>query len=386
MSLDPADSIDALVLRELPAARGGCPRAYGRIVDASQNTVTAVALAITRDVPASEDIAQEAFLSAWQNLGSLHNPQSFLPWLRQIARNLARDHLRRQAHRPLDGANAELAIELAADPGPCPAQRVLDDERELVAMDLIADLPEESREVLLLFYREGQSSKQVAELLGLSDAAVRKRLSRARQSVHDDLLARFGEFARSSAPGAAFLLAVTAGLGIAKPAAAGGLAGAGALGIGAVAKLAAGKALFGSAVAVGIGLLAAWMCRSLLRRYARTPEEWQAIVRWYDVYLVAGLVALGIAGVITGFSLASGAGPLPGSIAVLAAYVLTAWPLLGPFRRVMAPLLARDAIEHPQGAALRAILFRLTFGISGVVIGGLGMLFALVMLNLGYAA
>ncbi|WP_305144009.1 sigma factor, partial [Stenotrophomonas sp. BIIR7] len=65
--------------RELPAAAGGCQQSYGRIVLACQNTVTAIALAITRDVQASEDIAQEAFIKGWQQLNQLHNTASFLP-------------------------------------------------------------------------------------------------------------------------------------------------------------------------------------------------------------------------------------------------------------------------------------------------------------------
>ncbi|MGN6152665.1 MAG: RNA polymerase sigma factor, partial [Lysobacteraceae bacterium] len=208
-------SADATIREALPAARAGDAAAYGRIVAACQNAVTAVALAITRDVQASEDVAQEAFLNAWQHLDRLHNPDSFLPWMRQIARNLARDHLRRQGDRPLDGPNAELAMAMAADPGPQPMHRVLDEEREAAAAELIASLPEDSRETLVLFYREGQSSQQVALLLGITDAAVRKRLSRARQQVRDDLLRRFGEFARASAPGAAFTGIVVGGLGVA---------------------------------------------------------------------------------------------------------------------------------------------------------------------------
>ena len=56
----------------------------------------------------------------------------------------------------------------------------------------------------LLYYREGQNSRQVASLLGLSDTAVRKRLSRARGTLREEMLKRFGEFAQSSAPSAAF--------------------------------------------------------------------------------------------------------------------------------------------------------------------------------------
>ena len=82
--------------------------------------VAAIALAIVRDVPASEDIAQEAFLSAWQNLRRLQNPASFLPWLRQITRNLARDHLRARRRLPREADDADAAIEAAADPRPDP--------------------------------------------------------------------------------------------------------------------------------------------------------------------------------------------------------------------------------------------------------------------------
>ena len=63
--LNAATAIDALIGTELHAARSGDRAAYGRIVAACQNTVTAVALAFTHDVSASEDIAQDAFLSAW---------------------------------------------------------------------------------------------------------------------------------------------------------------------------------------------------------------------------------------------------------------------------------------------------------------------------------
>ena len=234
-------ALDLMLQTELPAATRGSQEAYGRIVHACQNTVTAIALAITRDVQASEDIAQEAFLKAWQQLDRLKNAASFLPWLRQITRNLARDWLRAQHGRPMSGEVAEIAIGMAADPDPTPAERLLQTEEEVVAADIISSLPEDSREALLLFYREGQSSQQVAELLGLSDAAVRKRLSRARALVREELLQRFGEFARSTAPTAAFTMIVLGGLVGAMPAAsAATVIGSGVLGTGLLGKLGTG--------------------------------------------------------------------------------------------------------------------------------------------------
>ena len=94
-----ADVLESIIQAQLPAAARGDAAAYGRIVAGCQGMVTAIALSIVRDVPASEDIAQDAFISAWQNLRKLGNPSSFLPWLRQITRNLARDHLRSQGYR-----------------------------------------------------------------------------------------------------------------------------------------------------------------------------------------------------------------------------------------------------------------------------------------------
>jgi len=259
--------LDLTLRRELPAAAAGDPAAYGRIVGACQNTVTAVAWAITRDVQASEDIAQETFISAWRHLGRLKQPDSFLPWVRQIARNLARNHLRNARHRPFNGEQAELAIELAADTAPTPDERLLQTEEEAVAAEVIAALPEDARETLLLFYREGQSSQQVATLLGLTDAAVRKRLSRARAAVREEMLARFGEFARSSAPAAGFATVVTAALALASPPA----AAATVLGLtGAAGGKTLAQLLLGTLGSVGVGLSGAaigiwWGLRRNLR-------------------------------------------------------------------------------------------------------------------------
>ncbi len=92
-----ADTLDLMLQRDLPSAAAGCQQVDGRSALAYQNTVPPMSLAITRDIAASEDIAQEAFLRAWQRLAQLHQPASCLPWLRQTTRNLARDWLRATA-------------------------------------------------------------------------------------------------------------------------------------------------------------------------------------------------------------------------------------------------------------------------------------------------
>ncbi len=365
-----ATAVDLLIRRELPAAARGDRDAYGRMVAASQNTVTAVALAITRDVPASEDIAQEAFLSAWQNLKRLKTPDSFLPWLRQITRNLARDHLRGGKRRPLDGEAAELAIAHAADPAATPMQQLIDDEREAVAADLISELPAESREVLLLYYREGQSSQQVATLLGMSDAAVRKRLSRARQSVRDGLLQRFGEFARSSAPGIAFTAMVAGAVATAAPPAAAATVvatvGASATAKG-VAKIGMGSA-GGIAFAIGISAAAMYWASRYLLRFAATDAERAALRRYVIWQCVTGASFLGA----MLYAVSQTEGWVPLLATTVGGFIVINYQSLVWLPRIMAPCFARMAALDPVRAARARRGFTWMYGWIGSLIGTLG--------------
>jgi RNA polymerase sigma factor (sigma-70 family) len=372
-----ADVLDTLLHQQLPLAARGDRAAYGRIVAASQSTVSAIALAIVRDVPASEDIAQEAFLSAWQNLRKLNNPTSFLPWLRQITRNLARDHLRAQYHRANPAGDIEAMIAAVADPGGCPADQLSQHQDEALAAEVIDALPVESREVLLLYYREGQSSKQVASLLGMQDAAVRKRLSRARQAIREELLQRLGEFARASAPGTAFTAIVVAGLATGAP------------GTAAAAMLASGSAVAGKgflkllgasagAAALGIigGLAGIWLG---IRKFLADPldgREKRELLAWglcLSVVVVAFTLSI--------IALTRVPGWLP-HVAVSVAYALaisigaSIW-----LPRILQRRNARDLARDPVATAAR--LRREKFwgrigATSGLLLAAAGLVFGLV--------
>lgn len=381
-----AASIDQTLERELPAAAGGCQHAYGRIVLACQNTVTAIALAITRDRQASEDIAQEAFVKGWQQLHQLRSSTSFLPWLRQITRNLARDWLRAQRGRPLTGEAAEIALGMAADPTPGAADRLQRVEEEIAAEDIMSALPADSREVLLLYYREGQRSQQVADLLGLSDAAVRKRLSRARALVREGLLQRFGEFARSSAPSAAFATVVVSMVLVAAPgtASAAILLGTGVgiggskLGLGG-ASVAGGTAMgtltatlgqlhvlpVGSwgAIAAGVagGAIGSYLGARFLMSYAETEGE-RTQVRHF-VRLNTGTALVWCVAMLLAALLQA---PIWGQMLLLALGLgVVNYQCLVPLQRVMAPMIARDSAR--RGRSGTNWKFESMYGRSGII-------------------
>lgn len=381
-----AASIDQTLERELPAAASGCQHAYGRIVLACQNTVTAIALAITRDRQASEDIAQEAFVKGWQQLHQLRSATSFLPWLRQITRNLARDWLRAQRGRPLTGEAAEVAMGMAADPSPGAADRLQRVEEEIAAEDIISTLPADSREVLLLYYREGQRSQQVADLLGLSDAAVRKRLSRARALVRDGLLQRFGEFARSSAPSAAFATAVVSMMLVAAPgtASAAILLGTG-VGIGG-SKLGLGGASVAGGTAMGTltatlgqlhvlpvsswgailagvagGAIGSYLGARFLMSYTETERERAQVRHFVRLNTGTGLVwclAMLLAALLQA--------PIWSQMLLLALGLgVVNYQCLVPLQRVMAPMIARDSAR--RGRRGTNWKFESMYGRTGII-------------------
>ncbi len=200
---------DAALEAEVVAATRGDRDAFARLVAATSSLVTAITLSETRDVELAHDAAQDVYLRVWGGLGQLRDPGSFLPWLRQAARRQAR-RLSVQRARRARGREADAALAEAPDAGPGPRERLLDGERAALVRTALESLPDEARETLILYYREGHSTAQVARLLGLSDAAVQQRLSRARSRVREEVLQRLGEALERTGPAAAFTVAVVA--------------------------------------------------------------------------------------------------------------------------------------------------------------------------------
>ena len=337
--------IEQAIATHLPAAHKGDRRAFAALVGATQNTVSSIALAVVRDVQHSEDIAQEAYLTVWKRIRTLRNPDSFLPWLRQITRNLARDHLRRSKARPGDApGNQDGARELerGVQAGTDGEAAALAEERDRLIRDALDAMPGESREVLTLFYREGQSSKQVAKLLGLSDAAVRKRLSRARSGLRAELETRLGDSLRSSIPGIAFTTLVASLLTTASPPAAAALAFA-------TTAKAGGKLVLGASLGLLLGLLGGIAGVVLgLRPHIRTstdPNELAALKRVRAVGI--GLVVFAA----LGFALCT---QLPGWLPATLVYALFLTGIgiqhMIVLPRILEPRLAEQRRTDPDAA------------------------------------
>jgi RNA polymerase sigma factor (sigma-70 family) len=219
-------SADDKTIREnVDAAKAGDEKAFARLITMAKNTVTSIALTIVKDIDNSEEVAQRVFIAAWHNLKSLNNNDSFLPWIRQTTRYQAFNFLRdNKVNRQVSGEQADQLLAGFCDPDLANDQVLEREQQSIILADFISDLPEESREIVLLYYREEQSSKQVATLLELSEANVRKKLSRVRAILKQQLLQKYGRLILSTAPTLGFTSIVLSALTTSSPVAAAALA------------------------------------------------------------------------------------------------------------------------------------------------------------------
>ncbi|QDT96864.1 RNA polymerase sigma factor [Gimesia aquarii] len=223
-------SINSNDLKEITDAKliqlsgQGDQNAYGQIVERYQSLVCSVAYNRCGNLAQSEDLAQDAFILAWQKLSDLKDISKFKAWICTIVRNLAN----RSSQRP--GRSVTRATHLDAVPDipaetESPSERAVSVEEEKLAWQALADIPETYREPLVLFYREEQSVARVAEALDLSEDAVKQRLSRGRKMVQQHLAAVVASALSDSKPTKLFTGAVLLGLSgaVTKPAAAAGV-------------------------------------------------------------------------------------------------------------------------------------------------------------------
>lgn len=197
----------------LDAARQGDKHAFTELVTMLNSTVSSIALAITKDLQHSQDVSQIVFTKLWQQLDQLNNDQSVLPWVRQITRYSAINYLRDKkitSEQAYDEENIETLLSQVCE-HPDQDNILIKAQQSQVIAHLLEQLPDESREIVLLYYRQEHNAEVVAQLLELSPTTVRKRLQRVRGILKEQVLARYGKVIFASAPiGLATALATTA--------------------------------------------------------------------------------------------------------------------------------------------------------------------------------
>jgi len=167
-----SDNLVELVL----AAQNGRVEAFAELIGRHQEMAFAQAYSVLRDFHLVQDVTQDAFFAAYENLQSLHDPRAFPGWLRGIVRHCCHRVLRR-ADMEWVSISSEFDFDGA---GVQPDEMI--ERREMGRLVLLAvdHLPADLREVVHLFYLKHCSQAEVAAFLSLPVSTVNNRLHAAR--------------------------------------------------------------------------------------------------------------------------------------------------------------------------------------------------------------
>ena len=169
-------------------AKKGDTAAFAVMIRRYQNLVYATAFQILKDQALAEDVAQEAFVTAFRSLQDLRTESSFPPWLRKITRNLALAS-RKEQHR--FGALEEAGVLQSppADAGPETEreQREADAFGEEVGR-IVSSLSDTLRFPVMLCYVDDLSTGDAARFLGITEGALRKRLHDGRKKLQERIV------------------------------------------------------------------------------------------------------------------------------------------------------------------------------------------------------
>jgi len=167
----------------LAACRRGDRDAFEEVVRRTYRHVYTQALRIVGDRHEAEDVAQEAYLRVFRGLAGFRGEAQFETWLYRIVANAAITYLRRKGRfgdLTLDREDGSVEV-----PAPVRVAEEAADREEL--SEALASLPVSLRAVVVLKDVYGLPHKEIAELLGTTEGAVKVRLHRARRRLKDRL-------------------------------------------------------------------------------------------------------------------------------------------------------------------------------------------------------
>jgi RNA polymerase sigma-70 factor, ECF subfamily len=175
------------------AAKAGDVSAFESLVKKYDRNVFRIANHITHNREDAEDVVQDAFLKAYENLEQFQGQSKFYTWLVRIAVNEALMKLRKRRPERTVSLDEDVKTEEdslpreVADWSPNPEQQYSQAELKDILTRTIQGLPPGFRTVFVLRDVEGLSTEETAEALDLSIPAVKSRLLRARLQLRDRL-------------------------------------------------------------------------------------------------------------------------------------------------------------------------------------------------------
>ena len=173
----------------------GNDAAFGTLVKKYQNSVHSLVWRKIGDYHDAEDVMQDAFLQAYKKLSTLKNPNQFAGWLYVIANRLCIDWIRKQdwmRRQKFEMQSLEdtpvVEIEKSSYAHHVSEQWEIESTKHSHALvkNLLEKLPEHERTVVMLYYLDEMTTKEIGKFLGVSVNTITSRLHRARKRLQED--------------------------------------------------------------------------------------------------------------------------------------------------------------------------------------------------------
>ncbi len=156
-------------------AQKGDETALARIIDLTQDHLFRFCVYLCNDTALAEEISQDTLIKAFENLKKIENPSKFVSWMFTAARNRFIDLKRSPKAR-------EISVEGEDGTLYEPEPNQVDTDTVLGVRNALQELTEEERTVLVLIDSEEYSYAEAAQVIGITEEAVRSRLHRARKA------------------------------------------------------------------------------------------------------------------------------------------------------------------------------------------------------------
>ncbi|MBQ4557152.1 MAG: sigma-70 family RNA polymerase sigma factor [Clostridia bacterium] len=170
-------------------AQKGDTKAWTVLFEQTKDMVYFTILKLCGDSTVAEDLTQEAYVKAMENLGALRSPEAFVVWMRQIAVNVSRNYLAKRKPEIFGSDETDALIENMpeVEEGFLPEDYASRRETCRIIMRIIDSLPEKQRLAVIMYYYNEIPVADIAKIMGVSENTVKSRLNYARAQIKEQV-------------------------------------------------------------------------------------------------------------------------------------------------------------------------------------------------------
>lgn len=164
--------------------KAGDKTAFDALYEKYKNILLRMAYLVSGQMSEAEDIVQETFVKCYLHIGELKRDEGFKSWLFQILYRTAYRQIKKHKREIL---REDIGIQADATDGITSLDRIIRTETERQVSNAVKKLDFKHRTVVVMFYYNEMSTKEIAEVLGCTEGTVKSRLFHARKKLKRSL-------------------------------------------------------------------------------------------------------------------------------------------------------------------------------------------------------